>query len=89
MRSHGPAAVWGTSLDGGRAREANGWDQPLKAWWAARKAVRGHARLAALTACWDAQHEAFTPRRTDAAPEMALAQGMRARVTQLYSLIQY
>jgi hypothetical protein len=89
MRSHGPATVWGTSLDGGSTRDAKGWYQQLKEWWAARKAARQQARLAALKACWDAQHEVIRPRRTDAAPETALAQGALSMATQPYSLIQW
>jgi hypothetical protein len=88
MRSHGPATVWRTSLDGGRARDANGWYQQLKAWWAARRASRQQAKLVALTNRRDAEHEAVTPLCADAAVEMAIARGTLALATQPYSLIQ-
>jgi signal transduction histidine kinase len=87
MRSHRSATVWGTSLDSSRAREANAWYQQLKAWSAARKAAREQARLAALNVCWNAQLEAFSPRRTDSALEMALAQGRLALAAQPYHFI--
>jgi hypothetical protein len=88
MRSHGPATVWGTSLDGGCAKDTKGWYQQLKVWWAARKAAREQAKLVALTSRWDAEHEAVTPLRADAAIEMAIAQGTLSLATQPYSLIQ-
>jgi hypothetical protein len=88
MRSHGPATVWGTSLDGGRTRDVKEWYQQLKEWWAARKAARQQAKLVALTNRWDAEHEAVTPLRADAAVEMAIAQGTLSMATQPYSLIQ-
>ena len=89
MRSHGPATVWGTSLDGGSTRDAKEWYQQLKEWWAARKAARQQAKLVALTNHWDAEHEAVTPLRADAAVEMAIAQGILSLATQPYILIQY
>ena len=89
MRSHGPATVWGTSLDGGCARDTKGWYQQMKEWWAARKAARQQAKLVALTDQWDAEHEAFRPLRADAAVEMAIAQGTLSMATQPYSFIQY
>jgi hypothetical protein len=89
MRSHGPATVWGTSLDGGRARDTKGWYQQMKEWWAARKAAHQQAKLVALTDRWDAEHEAFRPLCADAAVEMAIAQGTLSMATQPYSFIQY
>jgi len=88
MRSHGPATVWGTSLDGGRTRDVKGWYQQLKEWWAARRAARQQAKLVALTNRWDGEHEAVKPLRADAAVEMAIAQGTLLLATQPYSLIQ-
>ena len=89
MRSHGPATVWGTCRDGGPARNANGWYQQLKEWWATRKAARQQAKLVALTNRWDAEHEAVTPLRADAAIEMAIAQGALSMASQPDSLVQY
>ena len=89
MRSHRPAMVWGTALKDGRARDAKGWYQQLQAWRAARKAARQQAKLVALTNCWDAEHEAVTPLRADAAVEMAIAQSTLALATQPYSLIHW
>jgi hypothetical protein len=89
MRSHGPATVWGTSLDGGSIRDAKGWYQQLKEWWAARKAARQRAKLVALTNRWDTEREAVKPLPADAAVEMAIAQGTLSMATQPYSFIQY
>jgi hypothetical protein len=89
MRSHGSTTVWDTPLGGCCDRDPSGWCQHLRAWRAARKAARQQARLAALTNRWDAEHEAVTPLRADAAIDMAIAQGTLALATQPYSLIQY
>ena len=89
MQSHGPATVWGTALKDGRARDAKGWRQRLQAWRAARKAARQQAKLVALTNRWDAEHEAVTPLRADAAVEMAIARGTLALAMLPYSLIQW
>jgi hypothetical protein len=89
MRAQGHTTVWGTHRGMDRATDTHSWYQPLKAWWAARAAARRRAQLAALNGCWEARRETFTPRRTDAAPEMALAQGALTLATQPYSLIQW
>jgi hypothetical protein len=88
MRAHGHILVWGTHAGEGRARDAKGWYQQLKEWWAARNVARRQARLAALDACWDARHEAVRPLRAEAAPEMAPAQGALTVATMLYGLSQ-
>ena len=74
MHAHGHTTIGGTPIGVGRARDAKGWYQQLKEWWAGHKAARAQARLAALTARWDARREAVIPFRAEAAPEMAAAQ---------------
>jgi hypothetical protein len=86
MRTHGHAPVWGTHKEVGRASDRAGWYQQLQQWWQARKAAREQARLTALKACWDATHEAFTPRGAEAAPEMAAAHAALSVATLLYGL---
>jgi hypothetical protein len=86
MRTHGHVLVWRPHAGEGRAKDANGWYPQVQEWWAAHKAARRQARLAALEACWDAQHETFKPRRAEAAPEMAAAQGALSVATMLYGL---
>jgi hypothetical protein len=88
MRAHGHVLVWGTHAGEGRARDAKGWYQQLKEWWAACTAARRQVRLAALGACWDARHETVRPLRAEAAPEMAAAQGALTVATMLYGLSQ-
>jgi hypothetical protein len=87
MRAHGHTLVWGTQRGVSRARDAQGWSQQLHAWWVTRKAIRQQARLTTLNTCWDAQHEAWTPLRADAARDMAAAQGNFLTATQLYGLL--
>jgi hypothetical protein len=82
MRVYGHVFVWGTH--GGASR--SGWLQQLRDGWAARKAARRQAQLAALAACWHSQREAIRPLRAEAAPEMAAAQGALTVVAMLYGL---
>jgi hypothetical protein len=86
MHAHGHTPVWGRQSDVGRARSGAGWYQQCWAWWAAHRAARREATLAALSARWDAPHETFTPRRADAAPEMAAAALALSVDTTLYGL---
>ena len=88
MRSHGQATVWGTHIGLGRAGGGASWYQQIKEWWALRISARQQAKLAALKARWDAEHEAMKPLRADAAIEMAIAHGTLSIATQPYSLIQ-
>jgi hypothetical protein len=73
MRAEGQTTDWRTHIGVGRATDSKGWYQQLNAWWAAYHAARQETKLAALNARWDAKHEAVTPCRAEAAPEMAAA----------------
>ena len=88
MRAHGHVVVWGPQAGEGRASDAKGWYQQVRDWWAAHKAARRQARLAALEACWDTPHEALRPLRAEAAPEMAAAQRAFTVTALLYGLGQ-
>jgi hypothetical protein len=86
MRAHGQASVWRTPIAIGQATDAKGGYQQLRAWWLARKAAREQARLAALTACWDARREALKPLRADAAAEMVAAEHAFSTSIMFYGL---
>jgi hypothetical protein len=88
MRTHGHTTVCGPHIGIGRARDAKGWYEPLREWWAAHKAMRRKAKLAAIAARWNAKSEAVTPFRAEAAPEMAAAQHALSVATMLYGLSQ-
>jgi hypothetical protein len=86
MRAQGQTPVWGTPIGVGRATDAKGWYQQLKAWRAARQAACHDATLATLSARWDARRDVVTPFRAEAAPEMAAAHRTRSVATMLYGL---
>jgi hypothetical protein len=88
MRARGHATVWGPPLGVGRAGSGAGWYQPLREWWAAHKAARRQARLAALDARWDAQQEIVRPLHAEAAPETAAVQSTLTVAAMLYGLSQ-
>jgi hypothetical protein len=88
MHHNGHTTVWGTHIGVGRSTDAKGWYRQLKAWWADHLAVRREARLAALTARWDAKREAVTPCRAEAAPEMAAEHHAISITMMLYGLSQ-
>jgi hypothetical protein len=70
MAAHGHTTTWGTHIGVGRATDVKGWYAQLQTWWAAHKAVRDGARLAALKNRWDARREAVRSARADAAIDM-------------------
>jgi hypothetical protein len=70
MPAHGHTTVWGMHIGVGRARDAKGWYQQLKEWWADHKAARREVSLAGLTARWDAKREALRLQHADAAVDM-------------------
>jgi hypothetical protein len=70
MPAHEQATLGGTHVGGGRTRNATGWYHELNEWRTAHKAARHDARLAALTACWDANREAVRLLHADAASDM-------------------
>jgi hypothetical protein len=86
MQANGHTTVWGTHIGIGRARDTKSWYQQLREWWTAYKAARHEAKLAALNARWDTKREVVIPFRTDAAPEMAAAQGVFSTIGQLHGL---
>ena len=88
MHTNGHTTVWGTPLGLGRAREAKSWYQQLRDWWTAHTAARQQASLEARLRCWDAQREAVTPHRAEAAPEIAAAHHAISVATMLYGLSQ-
>jgi hypothetical protein len=86
MHTNGHTTVWGTPIGIGRASKTRSWYQQLRNWWTAHKAARQQANLDALRRCWDAQRDAVTPYRAEAAPEMAAPYHAMSVVTMLYGL---
>jgi hypothetical protein len=66
MAAHGHTTTWGTHIGVGRVTQAQGWYAQFKTWLAARH----RAKLAALSARWDARREAVHAFRADAAIDM-------------------
>ena len=79
-------SVWSTHIGVGRATDGKGWYQQVKAWWAAHKAARHEARLATLTARWDATREAVRPLPADAALDMVASTHACSTTTALCDL---
>jgi hypothetical protein len=86
MRAQGQTPVWGTPIGVGRATDAKGWYQQLKARRAARQAACHGATLATLSARWDARREVVTLFRAEAAPDMAAAHRTLSVATMFYGL---
>jgi hypothetical protein len=86
MRSHGHATVWGTPMAVGCAKKGARWYEELREWWATHKAMRREAKLAALTARWDATREALKPLKAEAACEMVAAEHGCSTAITLYGL---
>jgi hypothetical protein len=85
MRAQGLSTMGWMHRLGGRARRGAGWYRQLRDGWAARQATRRAANLAALSTCWNATREAFTPLRAEAAVDMAMAQGALSIAMQPYA----
>jgi hypothetical protein len=73
MHTNGHTTVWGTHIGVSRTRDAKGWYQQMREWWAAHKAARYDAKLATLKARWDPRREAVRPFRADAALDMVVS----------------
>ena len=86
MHANGHITVWGTPIGVSRARDTKSWYQQLHDRWIACKTARQQANLEALHRCWDAQREAVTPHRAEAAPEMAAAHHAISVATMLCGL---
>ena len=86
MHANGHTTVWGTPIDVGRTRNAKGWYQRMKEWWAAHKAARQEATLASLRAHWDARREAVRPLHPDAAIDMVASTHAFSTTTALCNL---
>jgi len=70
----------------GRATDTKSWYQQIRDQWTAYKAARHDAKLATLTARWDARREAVHPLHADAAVDMVAATHMFSTTTTLRDL---
>jgi hypothetical protein len=70
MAAHGHTTTWGTPIGVRHATHAKGWYAQLNIWWAAHQTARDGARLATLSAQWDARCETVRSFRADAAIDM-------------------
>jgi hypothetical protein len=86
MRAHGHASVWRMHIGVGRATDSKGWYQQLTEWWVAHKAARHDAKLATLSARWDARREAVHPLHADAAIDMVASTHACSTTTALCNL---
>jgi hypothetical protein len=82
MAAHGHTTTWGTHIGVGRASDAKNWYAQFKTWLAARHT----ARLATLSAQWDARREAVHSFRADAAIDMVSPAHMDATARALCEL---
>ena len=86
MHANGRTATWGTHIGVGRASGSTGWYLQLKEWWTAHQALRREARLAALSARWDARRETLKPLRADAASDLVTPAHVLSTTTTLCDL---
>ena len=86
MHANGHTTVWGTHSGVSRATDGKGWYQQLTEWWVAHKEARQEAKLASLSACWDARREAVRPLHADAAIDMVASTHVFSTTTALYDL---
>ena len=86
MHANGHTTVWGPAIGVGRTRDAKGWYQHMKEWWAAHKAAHQEAKLARLRAHWDARREAVRPLHADAAIDMVASTYAFSTTTALCDL---
>jgi hypothetical protein len=84
--AHGHTTVWGTHIGVGRARDTKSGYQQIRDRWTAYKAARHAAKLATITARWDARREAVRPLHADAAVDMVASTHAFATTTALCDL---
>jgi hypothetical protein len=86
MHATGHTTIWGTPIGIGRASDTKNWYQQLNAWWVAHKAARQEAKLASLSAHWDARREAVRPLHAGAAIDRVASIHACSTTTALSSL---
>jgi hypothetical protein len=82
MAAQGHTTTWGTHIGVGRTPDAKGWYAQFKTWLAARHT----ARLATLSAQWDARRETVHSFRADAAIDMVASAHARSTTTAFCDL---